>query len=535
LDLPPLTLGHWVLAFSPVALLLALVLSGKVATGRAAAIVIGWVILVGAVSFRASGFVLAVALGKGLWLGVWILCVVWPALLLYRLASGAGLERIGAIFASILPKRRENLLVVAWLFPAFIQGVAGFGTPIAVAAPLLLAMGWSRTRAVIYPLIGYHWSVTFGSMGSSFYMASLTAGLGPTDQAAFATTAAAILGVNCIVAGALVLLLDGGLAGLREGGRLLLIAGIPMALTLVLVAGAVPAVATLAGSTVGLLVVALLSLYARRVRPGSNHAIKHPDPGVEQLAADASTRAPIWLLSPYLYLLAVALPVFLWPTSRTFAQENMRLAPSFPSTRTTYGFVNAPAPDYTPIALFGHPGFYILLACGLGYLTYRSAGLWAAGQTRRMVKDWMRSLPHASLSVLLLACVATVLVDTGMVNVLARGAADVTGSAFPLLSPLVGGMGSFITGSTTSSNALFAALQRDVAELVGLPPHVLLAAQTAGGNVGNALAPVVVLIGLTAVDAVEQSSAVFRACLVPAAVLFSVVIAGTLLAATVSG
>ncbi len=180
--------------------------------------------------------------------------------------------------------------------------------------------------------------------------------------------------------------------------------------------------------------------------------------------------------------------------------------------------------------MFGHPGFYILLACGLGYLTYRFTGLWDPGQTRVMVRGWLRSLPQASLSILLLACVATILVDTGMVNVLARGAADVTGSAFPLLSPLVGGMGSFITGSTTSSNALFSALQRDVAELVGLPPHVLLAAQTAGGNVGNALAPVVVLIGLTAVDAVEEAAVVFRACLVPAAVLFSVVITGTLLA-----
>jgi lactate permease len=105
-------------------------------------------------------------------------------------------------------------------------------------------MGWSPIRAVAYPLIGYQWSVTFGSMGSSYYMASLTAHLSPSEQLVLAVHAALLLAVNCLVAGALVLLLDGGLAGLREGLRVLLLVGIPMAATLVGVAVLVPAIAT---------------------------------------------------------------------------------------------------------------------------------------------------------------------------------------------------------------------------------------------------------------------------------------------------
>lgn len=174
-------------------------------------------LFVGGTAFRAGPETLLMAIGKGVWLGVWILLVVWPALLLYRIATVAGMERIGAIFSSVLPHRRENLLIVAWLFPAFIQGVAGFGTPIAVAAPLLTAIGWSKTRVVLYPLIGYHWAVTFGSMGSSFYMASLTAHLDAQGEYAFALLASGLLAVNCLLAGAAVLTLDGGFAGLREG------------------------------------------------------------------------------------------------------------------------------------------------------------------------------------------------------------------------------------------------------------------------------------------------------------------------------
>jgi lactate permease len=485
---------------------------------------------VGATVFRAPADVLLVGIGKGLWLGTWILAVIWPALLLYRLASGAGLERIGAIFSTVLPNRRENLLVVAWIFPSFIQGVAGFGTPIAVAAPLLLAMGWPRARAVLYPLVGYHWAVTFGSMGSSFYMASLTANLGIEDQARFAIVASSLLAVNCLVAGALVLLLDGGLAGLREGWRTLLLAGIPMAGTLVVTASAVPAVASLAAGTAGIMAVTLKAAYhQRRATRRVPSVVAAPGQvvpeAVEPPAREVHTPR---LLSPYIYLLVTALPVFLWPTSRDWVSRVGRFAPSFPGTETGMGWTNPPVAEFTPLSPFGHPGFYILLACVLGYLTYLHGGLWERGQTRAMVARWVRSLPQASISVLLLACVATLLVDAGIISILARGIADAAGGAYPVIAPLVGAMGSFVTGSTTSSNALFAALQRDVALLIDVPPHLLVAAQTVGGNVGNALAPVVILIGATAVDAPQETGPILRATLLPAAVLFGATIAGIL-------
>lgn len=516
----------WLLAVSPVVLLLVLVLKG-VRTGRAAGVVVGWVLFVGAVVFAAPADLLAVAMGKGLWLGFWILLVVWPALLLYRLAAAAGLEEIGRVFASVLPRRRENLLIMAWIFPSFVQGIAGFGTPIAVAAPLLVAMGWSRTRAVIYPLVGYHWAVTFGSMGSSFYMASLTAGLSSDDQALFALTAASILAVNCLVAGALVLLLDGGLDGLREGWRTLLVAGVPMAVTLVLVAQVVPAVASLAAGTAGLVAVGLSSAVHRR---GGRSERDVTNTGrAESAASEIGFGRSAVLLSPYAYLLAVALPVFLWPTSRRWAQNALVLGPDLPRTETGRGWVNEAVTTFNPVVVLSHPGFYVAVACVLGFVTYHRAGLWKRGATGEVLGAWARSLPQASVSILLLASVATVLVDTGMVFTLATGISSVAGGAFPVLAPVVGATGSFLTGSTTSSNALFTALQHEVASQISVPSTALLAAQTAGGNVGNAIAPVIVLVGATSVGASDSTGQILRACLVPVGVLLLVVVAGTLL------
>ena len=517
---PPLTGLTWILAATPVLILFGVVLSGKLSTHAAAGLVLLSAIGIGALGFGADATVLSVAIRKGTWLGIWILCVVWPALLLYGVASAVGLERIGRVFATLLPKRREMLLLLAWVFPSFLQGVAGFGTPIAVCAPLLVAAGWSPIRAVALPLIGYHWSVTFGSMGSSFYMAALTAHLGQVEQQHFALLASSALAVHCIVAGILVLWLDGGVVALREGWRMVAVVGPAMAGTLVGVAVTVPAVASLSAGTAGFLAVLVMAALASRrrkvpVMAGANVDAQLPP------RPESSVGQSVQALAPYVFLLVTALPVFLVPASRAWVQDHLVLAPDFPATATAFGWVNPAITAYTPIPLMGHPGFYVALASGLGYLTYRAAGMWPA-RGSGVARRWLRSLPKSSFSIVLLAALATVMADTGMVAVLARGVAGVTKGGFPALSPLLGGIGSFMTGSTTTSNALFSGLQKDVATLLQIRPATLLAAQTVGGNVGTALAPVVALVGLTTVGAPQDLSRVLRRCLPAAAVLFAV-------------
>lgn len=562
-----LTLPRWILSALPVIVLMVSVASRKVSARTASLGVLVLSLVIAIWGFGAGPGLLGVAVGKGVWLGCWILAVVWPALLLYRIADAAGFTKVTGLIETMFSNKFEVLLLLAWLLPGFIQGVAGFGAPIAIAAPLLLAVGWSPARAVALPLIGYQWSVTFGSMGSSFYMASLTAHLSPSESADFARKAALLLGADCLLAGVVMLLLAGGVRAVVGGARLLICAGLPMVATLYLVAPVVPAIATVSAGAVGFVAAFALAGFDRsrekrlahsghgavdtaplstfvaadvsrsvQAREVAGTAIRHGQVGPELELANGQVglepvrlRKTVWVVAPYVYLLGSALAVLLVPASRNWVKHHFVIGPHFPATESSLGWKNIAVSQYNPYQLFGHPGFFILLAAGLGYLTYRRVGLWPPGAGRVALSRWAHSIGSTSVSIVALACMAIVMTDTGIISILAQGAVSVTGNGYPAISPSIGALGSFMTGSTTSSNALFSPLQVHAADLVGVNQTVMLAAQTAGGNIGNAVAPVVLMVGLAAVHAPEQLSSVLRMTALAAGALLIMITGLTLL------
>ena len=544
--------GSWVLAISPVVLLLVLVLWGRLSILVNAGLTVLYAVAVATVAFDTGGLTVVVGLGKGAWVGVWILYVIGPALLMHHLATRIGMASLGRALSRVLPSRTENVLLLAWVLPSFIQGVSGFGTPIAVAAPLLVALGVGVARAVALPLVGYHWAVGFGSMGSSFYMGSLTARLDASQTAEYATAAAVALGVNCLLAAVLVALMSGGVRALRESWLMIITVGPTMALVQAAVAHVEPGIGALCGGAAGIAAVfALRALrspesrvevggrplepagpmaggrgYAPRAptTPNAPSAPNAPNvPSAEQDRASARAAAV-----PYGLLALVALAVFLPPPLRSWAKHHLLIGPAFPATSTGAGVTNEAVSQYNPIALLGHPGTFLLVASGLSVLVWRLRGQWPPGSWGVVWRATLRQFRKSSVSVLLLAAVAGVLVDSGMVTTVAQGAAAATGTTYPLIAPFVGALGSFITGSTTSSNALFAALQVEVAGLIHAPASVLLAGQLAGGNIGNSLAPVVIVLGLSAVGGDRSSTGrVLRLTLAPAAVLLAATVVTT--------
>jgi lactate permease len=113
--------------------------------------------------------------------------------------------------------------------------------------------------------------------------------------------------------------------------------------------------------------------------------------------------------------------------------------------------------------------------------------------------------------------------NSGMVYVLAQGLARAAGPLYPAVAPFIGMLGAFMTGSNTNSNVLFTPLQQEAAHLLGMSALVILAAQTAGGAVGSALAPAKVIVGCSTAGLVGQEGRVLKKMLLPGLLVIGLV------------
>jgi lactate permease len=499
-DVPPLAL---VAAASPIVLLGGLVLRRQPLT-RSAWIAAAVAAVVAVVVFDLDAGEVAVGVVRGVWTGVWILLIVTPALLLFEVLDRSGaLDHLADAAAQLAPTEGRRLLLLAWILPSFLQGAAGFGAPIAMSAPMLVRRGMAPVAAVAACLIGYQWSVTFGSMGSSYFMAEATARLAGSEAQAFALRAGAILAVNALLSGLLVLT-----RGRRSPGDVwrTFALGSIMGAVLLVVVSAQPALGSTAAGLAGL-VAAWWLLPGRGVR--------------RPRGLDAAIAA-----LPYVVLTVAATIGFAVPGVRAVLELVPELAPELAGSTAAYGFSTPDAPVTPAFRPLLHPLPYVLLAVLVAVLVYRRRGWWPPGRTREATRRWAQRSRGVSASILGLTVLAALLTEAGMVTAVAEALAASLGTWFVIVSAPIGAFGTMLTGSTTASNALFSSLQAEVAVALALAPSLLLAGQTAGGNIGNTLSPAVVTVGTIAAGASGREGEVLRRNVGAAAVLLlSVVLA----------
>ncbi len=491
----------WAVALSTVPLvLLAGMVLRSVAVTRSAWIAVGVASVLAVAVFGLDFAELGVAMLRGAWTGTWILLIVLPSLFLYEILDRSGaLEHLASASDQIAPTEGRRLILIAWVFPSFLQGVAGFGAPIAMSAPLLVRRGMTPVAAVAACMIGYQWSVTFGSMGSSYFMAEATARLAEADARVFALRTAITLGITAIVSGLIVLS-----RGTRASGdlwRALAIGGV-MALTLVGVVSIQPALGSTAAGLAGLAACWWLLPGRSTPRPGGR------DLGIAAL--------------PYIVLSITAVLGLWFPPVRSLFERVPTIAPELPGVEAAFGYIQ-PASTVTPVFRpLLHPFVYMLLAVAVALIVYRRKGWWPQGKTREAAISWKKRSGGVSRSIIGLTILAAVLTDAGMVSALAQMLAATLGIGFVAVSAPLGAFGTILTGSTTASNALFSALQSEVATVLALIPAVLLVGQTSGGNIGNALAPGVATVGLASTGAGPREGEVIRHNLAGAAIIVAI-------------
>jgi lactate permease len=482
------------LSVLPILIILVLMLGLRWNAARAG--LVGWLTaVVIAIAFFGAGLnLLAVAQAKALLLTLDVLLIVWNAFLLYRVTDEAGAIEI---FSSTLPRlttdRAMQALLIGWIFASFLQGVGGFGVPTAVTAPLLVGLGFTPVSAVLIPSIGHAWSVTFGSLASSF-QALMAATLLPGEL--LAPSVAAFLALASVGCGLMVAHAAGGSGALRRLGLIVLLLGVMMGAGQYLLATqGLWNIAALGGSVAG-----LIGGYfaARATRPGA------PKPRSDDYRGNRVLLAFTGYITLVLLTLAVQL---ITPLHDALSALTIRV--HFPQVETSLGYIT-PAGFGRQIPILRHAGTILALSGLFSYWVYRWTGQLTPGSGRRILTDTAKRMLSSSVGVTAMVSMAVIMAHAGMTEVLANGLSSGVGAYFPLVAPWIGALGAFITGSNTNSNVVFAALQLRTAELLGLQAALILAAQTAGGAIGSVVAPTKIIVGASTTGAAGEEGTIMR-------------------------
>ncbi|WP_353189780.1 L-lactate permease [Pandoraea pnomenusa] len=514
----PVDLLHWILAtLSIVALLVFLVpLRWRAPeAGPGAMFVAG---LIAFFAFRTPISTLTVASAKGIWDAIFILYVMWPALLLYQITKQAG--GYDALRHGISRFSRNELFIIlalGWIFSSFLQGIAGFGAPIVVVAPLLLAMGVRPVYAAAISIIAHAWARFFGTLGVGWLATLQVAEVQDVTRAAFESCL--LLLIPTYMGGLLIVWLYGRGPAVRHAWPLVLILGTILGVGQLLFAFLSPELSTFLAAAVAMIALYPLSRWRRYSDPVPVEEVpERPAMDESAVRTDINAEKPVMSIGmafmPYVVLTIVTLSIQLIDPLNN-ALRQFRIGLPFPEVTTGFGVTNAATARYAPFSLLTHPGTMLLIAAVVVWVVYRSNGFYAAWQARHGGENLGRSLltdgVPASLPVIAFLVTSRILDHSGQTMVLAHGIADVSPPlVYAGIASVIGALGAFMTSSSTASNVLFGGLQSDVAQLHSMPVEAIIAAQAAGSAYGNAIGPANIVLGTSITGIKGQEGAVMR-------------------------
>ena len=467
-----------------------------------------------------------------------IMWIVFTAIWLYEVTVVSGrFEDLRAAFHLLSDDPRVQAIIIAFCFGGLLEALAGFGAPVAITGVMLMALGFSAVRAAVVVLLANTAPVAFGAIGTPIITAGALTGIPYQEIGAYVGRQTPVLAL--FVPLLLVLMVDGW-RGVRQTWPVALAVGATFAVAQFLSSNYLSVeltdiIAALAG-----LVAAVITLKVWQPRGGEEAAARllreheaelaetpdtlHPDVAPAGTAgtavqtrqaqhqalierAEALTPGRVLMaFFPYLLVIAVfslaklAPPVVAFLTGRDVKiawpglNGNVLSAAGKPVTATVYNF-----------QWLSSPGTLLLICGFITALVYRVP----IGRAVRELGRIAFKLRWAFLTVASVLALAYVMNLSGQTITIGTWIAA-TGAFFAFLSPILGWLGTAVTGSDTSANALFATLQQTAAQEAGLDPTLLVAANTSGGVVGKMISPQNLTIAATAVGIVGRESDLLR-------------------------
>ncbi|HRM83309.1 MAG TPA: L-lactate permease [Acidovorax temperans] len=459
----------------------------------------------------------------GLWPIAWIIVA---AVFLYKLSVKTGqFDVIRSSILSVTHDQRLQLILVGFCFGAFLEGAAGFGAPVAITAALLVGLGFKPLYAAGLCLIANTAPVAFGAMGIPVIVAGQVSGI---DPFLIGQMAGRQLPFMTILVLFWIMAIMDGWRGVKETWPAVLVGGGSFAVVQFLTANYIgPELPDITSAIVSLIALtAFLKVWQpkRIFRFDTAESTTSQATGAKAPAAakpQAGATAPLtagaivkaW--SPFIILTAMVTLWSLKPFKALFAAGGPLAStiinipvPMLDKLVAKMPPVVAQATPYGAVYTFNWlsaTGTAILIAAILTIAFARFSPAKAVVTLGETVRELV--IPIYSIGMVL--AFAFVANYSGLSATLALALAH-TGQAFVFFSPFLGWIGVFLTGSDTSANALFGALQATTANQLGLSPVLTVAANTTGGVTGKMISPQSIAIACAAVGLAGKESDLFR-------------------------
>lgn len=410
-----------------------------------------------------------------------ILWIIFGALCIHQLQLKTGaIDALKQSISAVSSDRRLVAILIAWFFALFMEGAAGFGTPIALAAPFLVGFGMPPVQAVTVVLIGHSVGVSFGAVGTPIMPQIAATDFSAIDIAA--ATARYHLFLGAVMLAFLLAILTRHLR--RQSVPLVpiwpwfLIAALGFVLPMWAIARWVgPELPTMGGAIIGAAIFVLAVFVARRMA-----WLPDPDPAD---ATDADEESPMALwkaCAPYALVIALILVSRLIPGLQSWLQ----------SIELNWALWDTFEGSFQPLY---HPGTILVFGA--------IAGAAIQGASRQTIAQGLKKalamLGPVAIALVAMLAISRLMVHASMIDTLAEAAARTGDHGWPVLAPVVGTLGTFVTGSATASNILFTDFQLATAHQLELDALPLVASQGFGAAVGNIICPHNIIAGCATV------------------------------------
>lgn len=495
----------------------------------------------------------AAASVKGVVIALTLLYIIFGAILLLNVLKESGaLNRIRQTFTEISPDRRIQAIIIGWLFGSFIEGSAGFGTPAAVAVPLMVGLGFPPLAAVMVGMIIQSTPVSFGAVGTPILVgvkssienspevaayfqangiASLEGGLGMIGfRVAILHACAGVLIPLFVVC--MLTKFFGEKKSWREGLAVwpfALFAALAMLIPYLLVARFLgPEFPSLLGGLIGLMIVVTAGRKGFLI-PSADQTWDFP--AKKDWASDWQGKIDLQIENERSMSLLKAWSPYLLVASLLVLTR----LPKLPLPFVTGGdgnrlnsFVKSIVLEHAN--LFGSeislkveplyiPGAVFVFVSLISIFIFRMK----FPQFQKAFSDSSRTIVAASVALIFAVPMVQVFLNSNngfagyerMPYVLANAIADLTGRSWPIFAPWLGGMGAAVAGSNTNSNMMFALFQFNVGQRINFDPGWIIALQAVGGAAGNMICVHNVVAASAVVGLIGREGDVIRKTIIP--------------------